>query len=80
VVYGVMAVSLNYNMIWVHVGNAQRGTYELFVLLLLTATTMGKMPAWGRWSTGIFWTAAAAYVLFGGLEAEALRLVLLPNS
>jgi hypothetical protein len=38
------------------------------------------MPAWGRWSTGIFWTAAAAYVLFGGLEAEALRLVLLPNS
>jgi hypothetical protein len=79
VVYGLIAVALDYQMIWVHVGNAQRGTYELFVLLALSAVTVRVLPSWLRWSQRLFWVASAAYVFFGAAEAEALRAALLLN-
>lgn len=77
VAYGLIAVSLDYEMIWVHVGNAQRGTYELFLLLGLSAITVTALPSWLRWTQRLFWTATAAYVFFGAAEAEAIRAALL---
>jgi len=71
--YGIMAISLTYDSIWVHVGNGQRGTYELFVVLaVVSILTRVSSPLW-RMSLVIFWTAAAAYTFFGTFEAESVR-------
>lgn len=77
VLYGVIAVSFTYDSIWVHVSNAQRGTYELFIVLALVFldTRGGSRPL--RWSLVTFWVAAALYVFFGALEADLIRKALL---
>jgi hypothetical protein len=73
VVYGTIAVSLNYAGIWVHVGNGQRGTYELFVLVALsTVTLVGRSRAW-RIGAMAVWALAGAYVFWLGLDAASIR-------
>jgi hypothetical protein len=73
VVYGTVAISLNYGAIWVHVGNGQRGTYELFVLAALsTVTLVGRSRAWRIGATAV-WALAGAYVFWLGLDAASIR-------
>lgn len=72
-VFGLMAVSLNYPAVWVHVGNGQRGSYELFVALaLLTATAARHPPAIDRLVTWAFWLVTASYVFYGAFDAGAI--------
>jgi hypothetical protein len=73
VVYGVIAISLNFPAIWVHVGNAQRGTYELFVMLALSGVGIRTYPGSIRVGLIIFWAAAAFYELFLALDAGYIR-------
>jgi hypothetical protein len=42
--YGLVAVCFNYPALWVHVGNVQRGSYELFALLLAAWVTSRPGP------------------------------------
>jgi hypothetical protein len=71
--YGLVAVSFTFDSIWIHVGNGQRGSYELLVsLALLSATTPTEERA-VRWALGCVWLVAAGYVLFGGFDAELIR-------
>src|SRR5579864_1588512 len=77
VVYGTVAISLNYEGIWVHVGNGQRGTYELFVLAdLSTVTLVGRSRAWRIGATAV-WALAGAYVFWLGLDAASMRETIL---
>lgn len=76
VLYGVLAICLNYQLIWVHVGNAQRGTYELFVMLALSAVSAGSYSPRLRNGLRVFWGAAAIYVFLAGLDASYIRSVL----
>jgi hypothetical protein len=72
-VYGTVAVSLNYGAIWVHVGNGQRATYELFVLVALsTVTLVGRSRAWRIGATAV-WALAGAYVFWLGFDAGSIR-------
>jgi hypothetical protein len=72
-VYGTIAISLGYTGIWVHVGNGQRGTYELFVLVaLLTVTLVSRSRAWRIGATAV-WALAGAYVFWLGLDASSIR-------
>jgi hypothetical protein len=78
VLYGLIAVSLNFGNIWVHVGNGQRGTYEMFVMLAMAA---GGEPAGSRaWRVliGAFWIAATVYVFAASADVEAIKAALRP--
>ncbi|HEY1912005.1 MAG TPA: hypothetical protein VGG73_13855 [Vicinamibacterales bacterium] len=70
VLYGVIAVSLNYGSIWVHVANGQRGTFELFVTLALCTLSYKKYPRSLKAVSWLFWCGAALYVF--GLSHDAL--------
>jgi len=79
VCYALIAVSLNYTMIWKHVGNGQRGTYELFVALALSVVAIRTYPRALRVGLVLFWCATAAYVFFGAFDAEHIRAALAPR-
>ncbi|MFN7981110.1 MAG: hypothetical protein U0Q11_04575 [Vicinamibacterales bacterium] len=76
-IYGLIAVSLNYDMIWVHVGNGQRGTYEVFLslMLLLTDSSVRSSRALTL-ATGVLWSVAAVYVVFLSFDAHLIRSAL----
>jgi hypothetical protein len=73
-IYAGIAVCLNYTMIWVHIGNGQRGTYELFVTLALCVLAWRSYPVILKVVLGGFWLAAAWYTTFGAFDAAALRV------
>lgn len=77
VLYGLIAISFTYGSIWVHVGNAQRGSYELFIALALVfiGTDRSSRGLW--WAPVTFWTSAAFYVFFGGFDADFIRNAIL---
>ena len=71
---------LNFDSVWVHVGNAQRTTFELFVMLALTSVTVVDSSRLFRLVRAAFWTLSAGYVFYGGFDAPFLRQVLLPKA
>lgn len=77
VAYGILAISLTYESIWVHVGNGQRGTYELFVALAVVSVLIKAYPPVLRASLVIVWTAAGLYTFFGTFGAESVRRALI---
>ncbi|HEV3139493.1 MAG TPA: hypothetical protein VGY57_03200, partial [Vicinamibacterales bacterium] len=76
VVYGLIAISLNLPAIWVHVSNAQRGTFELFVMLALSALTMRQYSRRLGIAVAAFWAISFLYVFFLGYDAGYIRSVL----
>jgi len=69
VIYAVIAVSLNFEAIWVHVGNGQRGTYEVFVMLAVSCIAIRHSTPL-KIASSMFWTACACYVLLLGFDAS----------
>lgn len=68
--YGVIAVSLNFPAVWIHVGNGQRTTYELFVTLaMLTTISWRAMSRTGRTGLFAFWMLVTSYVMYGAYDA-----------
>ena len=78
VVYAVLAVSLTYSSVWVHVGNAQRTTFELFVALAIVSVQTRTDPQLFRATLVAFWAATAIYVFFGAFDAQYVRESLNP--
>ena len=76
-VYAVVAVSLNYNQIWSHLPSGERGTFELFVCLLLLFLESGERPAWVRRALTGFFCVLAAYTFFIAPDAGTSRAALL---
>jgi hypothetical protein len=77
VCYAVIALSLNFDSMWVQVGNAQRGTFELFVMLALVSLKFRSFGRLARWMLIVFWGFSAAYVFFGAFDAFYIRAELL---
>ena len=72
-----MAVSLNYDKIWSHLSGGERGTFELFLCLLLLLLRGGRQPASIRHAvTGVF-VALCAYTFFVAPDAVTSRSALL---
>lgn len=71
--YGLLAVSLRYGSIWVHVSNGQRGTFEVFVMLAVSATQSSHWPRWLRLFNVMFWTFAVLYVFYLSFNAGVTR-------
>ena len=72
-VYGTLALSLNYSMVWVHTRNAERVTYELFVLLALASLQFLRASrAWRAAIVG-FWALSGFYVFWIAFDADFYR-------
>jgi hypothetical protein len=75
--YGAVAVSLNYEQIWSHVPSGERGTYELFLGLLLTLVIDWKADRTARRLLLIFFGALCLYTVLLSPQAAASRAALL---
>jgi hypothetical protein len=73
VVYGSVAVSLNYANVWVHVANGQRVTYELFLMLALATLGIREYGRGVQVALCALWAAAGVYILFVGMDAINIR-------
>jgi hypothetical protein len=74
--YAIMAISLNFQTVWLHVGNGQRGTYELFLMLALSSLAVRSCPKGIRAGLIGFWSLTAAYVFWCAYDATYIRTVL----
>jgi hypothetical protein len=72
-VYGLVAVSLNYEPIWGAIGGAIRDTFEPFVALALATTAWRRYGRATRLGLVAFWVASAVFVLFLSENAESVR-------
>jgi hypothetical protein len=76
-VYAVIAVSLNYEKIWTHLPSGERGTFELFLCLLLLLLESDGRPMWVRRAlTGLF-VALVCYTFMIAPDAGTSRSALL---
>jgi hypothetical protein len=79
VAYGAIALSLTFDSMWIHVGNVQRGTFELFVMLALVSLNFHSLGRVVRGALIAFWAFTAAYVFYGAFDASSIREALLAN-
>jgi hypothetical protein len=70
-------VSLNYTRVWSHVPSGERGTFELFLGLLLILLVADPRDGQARRSLTAFFAALAAYTFIVSPEAGASRAALL---
>jgi hypothetical protein len=75
--YGLIAVSLNYEKIWSHLPSGERGTFELFLCLLLLLLEGRTQPAWVRPALYAFFVVLLAYTFFVAPDAGTSRAALL---
>jgi hypothetical protein len=73
--YAIASLSLNYDRSWVDVGNSERVTYELFVVLAAITAGIREYPRPLRVATVCLWCAVGAYTLYGSYDAELLQRV-----
>jgi hypothetical protein len=76
VVYGLVAICLAYASVWVHVGNGQRVTYELFVMLAVSSVAIRTYPKGLQRGLVAFWSCSLAYVFFLTFDASYIRSAL----
>jgi hypothetical protein len=77
VAYGLVAVSLDYAHVWTHLPSGERGTFELFLGLLLTLLTLDAQHRRARQVLTGFFVALIAYTLVASPEAAVSRAALL---
>jgi hypothetical protein len=75
--YGAIAVSLNYTQIWTHLPSGERGTFELFVCLLLLWLESRARPAWIRGALTAFFLVMLGYTFLIAPDAGTSRAALL---
>jgi hypothetical protein len=75
--YAAVAVSLNYDKIWSHLPSGERGTFELFLCLLLLMLRNDQQPVWARRGLRIFFVALGAYTFLIAPDAGTSRAALL---
>jgi len=71
--YACLAVSLNYEAIWCHVGNAERGTYELFLLLIVAFVSIESSERVMRRLVGAVLVCTLLYLWFASVDAGLVR-------
>lgn len=76
--YVLMALSLTFPKVWGHVGNAQRTSYEAFILMAVATVSAPAMTGAQRRLVIASWVACAAFVLYGAHDALNTREALFP--
>ena len=73
VLYGINALSLDYSSVWGHVANAERTSYELFVMVALGCAVAPILARRERIVLAAFWSSAAVYMIWFTLDAALIR-------
>jgi hypothetical protein len=77
VLYGVLAMSLSYAVVWLHMENGERATFEVFVFLLAAFVSLGPVAARTRLVMHGFVVCALLYFWFASSDAPFVRYVVL---
>jgi hypothetical protein len=77
VVYAGIAVSLNYGKIWSHLPSGERGTFELFLCLLILLLESDGRARWIRRALQGFFAVLFAYTCLIAPDASTTRAALL---
>jgi hypothetical protein len=77
--YAAMAISMNFRAVWLHVGNAERVTIDLFLSLALVSASIPRESRVIVRSLTTFWCATALYMLFGTYNAAETLRALIPG-
>jgi hypothetical protein len=75
--YALLGLSLNYEKIWHHLGSAERGSFELWILLTLLASSVPASAPRRRLAYRALFVSLAAYTFFLAPEAASARAGLL---
>lgn len=78
VAYAVMALSFTHLTVWSHVGNGQRASYEVFVLLAVATIPFHRYSTAVKAALATCWGGAVLYLLFGAHDALSTRSALFP--
>lgn len=78
VVYGLIALSFTYSMVWNHVANSQRASYEVFLLLAVATVSLRAARPAMKATLAACWTGAALYLLLGSHDVLFIRGALFP--
>jgi hypothetical protein len=75
VAYAGLAISLNYEAIWLHVGNAERGTYEFFLATCMMLVSYDATSTDRRVTSLLIalLSLTAMYTLLGSVDAPLIR-------
>lgn len=77
-VYALMALSFTNAIVWSHVGNGQRASYEVFVLLAVATLSFRHYSRPVKATLATCWTAAALYLLLASHDVLLTRGALFP--
>lgn len=78
IVYAAMALSFTFPTVWGHVANAERASYEVFVLLAMVSVCGHAFSRGQRAALVACWIASALFVLYGAHDALGTREALFP--
>jgi hypothetical protein len=73
VAYACLAVSLNFEAVWLHVGNGERTTYEAILLLIVAFVTTERRAHVARGILGGFMMCAFLYLWLASVDSGLLR-------
>jgi hypothetical protein len=73
ILFAGVALSLNYPAVWVHENNAQRVTFDLFIMLALLSVAWHRYPAALRASVIVFWAMSGGFVFWLAHDADYVR-------
>lgn len=76
--YIVLSLSLTFPVIWGHVANAQRGSYEMFVVLAAGSASASRLSPSHRAAVFAAMALSLLFILFGAHDALSIRDALFP--
>ena len=74
--YALMALSFTHLTVWSHVGNGQRASYEVFVLLAVATVSYHRYSPPLKATLAACWAGAGLYLLFGAHDVHMIRSAL----
>lgn len=78
--YAGLSLCLNYNQVWLFLGNVERLTYEAFVIAILMFLSDKKQAPFEKYAYATFFVLLLAYSLFASTLHDAFLAVILPIS
>jgi hypothetical protein len=76
--YAAMAISMNFRAVWLHVGNAERVSIDLFVSLAIVSASIPSEARGIVRTLTAFWCVTALYIFFGTYDAQQTLRALIP--
>jgi len=67
--YALMSLSFTYPTVWGHPGNAQRASFELFMMFALASLGFRQFPRYLQVAIAACWAGSVIFILYGAHDA-----------